>query len=303
MPQALAEAAYPYEMYCNPKHHVCNDEMDTCARKAPQIASWQWQPSACNLHHFSAEELDKKLAGRKVMLVGDSIQVQQFFSWRHMLRKTIAGPWPAEWGYFFTHRGTQYQLQAAQFLVGQPCCNHFVNQSLEVLPTAEWLQYSRDADVLVLNTGHHFHRRDVTFRTYETMVRNVLRTLQQQFQGYIIFRSSSWGHHRCSTIRQPLKDAQEAQDFGSLNNDPYHWMSAIWRDHIWGDVATELGLAHRFRFVNTSMTMLRGDAHLDRQQDANSDNIFDDCLHYCMPGVPDYWNWVLYNVLVSLDFK
>ena len=28
----------------------------------------------------------------------------------------------------------------------------------QVLPSAEWLQYSAEADVLVLNTGHHWHR-------------------------------------------------------------------------------------------------------------------------------------------------
>lgn len=92
------------------------------------------------------------------MMVGDSIQVQQFFSLRHMLRKVIAGPQPPEWGFFHTRGGAQFQLHAAQFLVGEPCCNHFVGQSLEVQPAAEWLEYSRDADVLVLNTGHHWHR-------------------------------------------------------------------------------------------------------------------------------------------------
>lgn len=66
--QELAEHAYPYEPYCNPQHHVCTNETDTCSRKAVDIASWQWVPDKCNLHHFSAEQLDRKLAGRKVRL-------------------------------------------------------------------------------------------------------------------------------------------------------------------------------------------------------------------------------------------
>lgn len=111
-----------------------------------------------------------------------------------------------------------------------------------------------------------------------------------------------WFACRCAAIRAPLRNAQEALDFGSLDNDPYHWMSPIFREHSWGDIAAELGMAHQFRFVNTSMTMLRGDGHLDKQQDANSDNVFYDCLHYCMPGAPDYWNWALHNQLLSLKF-
>lgn len=92
------------------------------------------------------------------MMVGDSIQIQQWYSLRHMLHKVIAGPHPPEWGHFYTRSGAQFHMQPAQFLVGEPCCDDIEGQSLEVLPTAEWLQHSRDMDVLVINTGHHWHR-------------------------------------------------------------------------------------------------------------------------------------------------
>lgn len=46
--------------------------------------------------------------------------------------------------------------------------------------------------------GHHWHRRDVRFDSYHTMVRNVLQHLKNEFTGpHIVFRTSSWGHHRC----------------------------------------------------------------------------------------------------------
>lgn len=78
----IAAMTYPYEMYCNPAHHICNDETDTCRRKMLSMASWQWQPHSCNMQHFDAVALDAKLAGKRIAFVGDSIHLQQFFSIR-----------------------------------------------------------------------------------------------------------------------------------------------------------------------------------------------------------------------------
>ena len=48
-----------------------------------------------------------------------------------------------------------------------------------------------------------------------------------------------------------------------------------------------------FRVVNSSITMLRGDAHVDRKRFLNG-GAFTDCLHNCWPGPPDWWNLILY---------
>lgn len=74
------------------------------------------------------------------------------------MREVVAGEGEELWGNFETHGGAIFRLTAAQFLVGQPCCNHFHNQSLSVLPDAAWMDDARNADILVLNTGEMLTR-------------------------------------------------------------------------------------------------------------------------------------------------
>ena len=54
----------------------------------------------------------------------------------------------------------------AQFFVGHPV-DEVVNQSMHVLPDATWLEMLRNADLVILNTGHHWHRRDDDFSLYK----------------------------------------------------------------------------------------------------------------------------------------
>ena len=44
-------------------------------------------------------------------------------------------------------------------------------------------------------------------------------------------------------------------------------------------------------FLNISMSELRPDTHPKGPKD---------CLHYCMPGVPDLWNLLMYNHVFQL---
>lgn len=49
-------------------------------------------------------------------------------------------------------------------------------------------------------------------------------------------------------------------------------------------------MSEGFRVVNTSLTMLRGDAHVDITYGLEDPvTTFADCLHCCSPGAPDYW--------------
>ena len=303
-PQSLYDLGvreYAYHTYCNPAHHICTSETDTCRGKVERVGSYEWHPHKCNLQAFDPWQIDKKLGGRNVLFAGDSIMLQQFYSWKRLMGGAIKGSSPTLWNKFQTHNRGHHEVIAAQFLVGVPCCNHFQDQSLEVLPDAEWLHLARHADILILNTGHHLHRRDPGFEHYHSVVRNVLTTLKAEFRGsHIIFRTSTWGHHKCDTVTRPSHNLSEAMNF--MENDPYSWMLPVYAEHIWADVAHEVGLGNKFRFVNSSMTLLRGDGHIDRQMDLDGSS-FNDCLHYCMPGVPDFWNWALFNSLMSLDLN
>ena len=80
------------------------------------------------------------------------------------------------------------------------------------------------------------------------------------------------------------------------------WLKTIQLEDHWVHAAQELGISSKFLVANTSITMLRGDAHVDNVRSLEG-NLWPDCLHVCFPGSPDTWNWVLYNLLMSLDLS
>jgi hypothetical protein len=50
-----------------------------------------------------------------------------------------------------------------------------------------------------------------------------------------------------------------------------------------------------FVYLNVSMSNDRADGHLIWKMVDNVKKY--DCLHWCLPGVPDHWNLLLYNLL------
>ena len=85
----------------------------------------------------------------------------------------------------------------------------------------------------------------------------------------------------------------------SVENDPFQWMHSIRAEGIWYDIAKDLHISSKFSFNNASMTLLRGDGHVDLQHTPTGKS-FGDCLHNCMPGIPDFWNWLFYNTILQL---
>ena len=298
--EELGTYAYPYKSDCNPWAHLCTPETDVCRRKALRISRFAWYPTKCSLDTWNATKLSKELGSRTVVYAGDSISVQQFFSLKQMMAPVITNlsdPKP-DWTHFNTVDGGRFRVAGTQFLVGEGM-DKTENQSLHVLPDSHWLQQAKTADILVMNTGHHWHRRDQAFENYQSMARNVLKTLQKEFKGqHIIFRTSNWGHHECQNIVHPLANLSVALNF--MENDPYQWMRPIRSEAIWYDIAKDLGMSSKFSFNNASMTLLRGDGHVDQQHTPAGAPFFD-CLHNCMPGIPDSWNWLFYNTIMGLN--
>ena len=167
---------------------------------------------------------------------------------------------------------------------------------------ASWVHLARQADIVIFNTGHHHHRRDPTFEKYELTVRNVLQALTTNFKGsHIIFRTSNWGHAGCPSIHTPFQDVSAV--LNHMKDDRHFWRRVIQSEFIWLRIAKEMGMGHQFIVNNSSMTVLRGEAHKDMQQFSpeKGNKRYEDCLHNCLPGVSDYWNWQVYHTLMSLD--
>ena len=137
--EELGTYAYPYRPDCNPAAHLCTPETDICRTKVLRISRFAWYPTKCSLQSWNAIKLSKQIGNRTVVFLGDSISVQQFFSLKQMLTpaRPSAGP-DLDWTQVSTVDGGLFQLVGTQFLVGEGI-DKIENQSLEVLPDAEWV--------------------------------------------------------------------------------------------------------------------------------------------------------------------
>lgn len=61
----------------------------------------------------------------------------------------------------------------------------------------------------------------------------------------------------------------------------------------------------KVNFLNiTYLSEFRTDGHpsIHREQ-LPQQHVVEDCSHWCLPGVPDIWNELLYSQLLAKDFR
>ncbi|DBA72303.1 TPA: hypothetical protein ACH3X2_010548 [Trebouxia sp. C0005] len=293
--EELANFSYAHTIMrtCNPKIHMCEVGGNACPYKTPLFSRWRWRTQQCKLKTFNAATLSQSMADKRVQFIGDSLMVEQFNSLKALLQsQNLQEP---EWGWFTTGHGANFRVYGTWHLVGNG--SEGSPSSLEHIFDVNhggWRTVLPDADVLVLNTGHHWHRVDPDFSAYRIMVKNALQLIAREFRGsHVIFRTSTWGHYHCSGVSSPLQEVIHADE------DHFNWRKPISAETVWSDLASTYLPAHvQFHVINASITMLRADAHVGRLVSSDHRSV-EDCLHNCLPGPADYWNWLLYNTLVA----
>ena len=131
-------------------------------RKAFKIVEWSWYPELCSLEAFDAQKLSQKLGSRYVLLIGDSLMVQQFAALAAIMRQSISDatdPQP-DWEHFYTVDGGMFQLEGIQFFVGKPI-DATVNQSMEVLPGTTWIKMVENAGNVALMRRQVAHMQEL----------------------------------------------------------------------------------------------------------------------------------------------
>ncbi|KAL6623053.1 hypothetical protein ACP70R_032932 [Stipagrostis hirtigluma subsp. patula] len=180
------------------------------------------------------------------------------------------------------------------------------------------------ADVLVLNTGHWWNpHKTVRAGNYFMVGGRLNRTMDikeafglslqtikdwelssvRRSKSYFFFRSYSPSHYSNGTwdTGGSCADQQDPLTTDQLQlGEEYSWINEMIAKTTQG-IRSHGRKAH---FLNiTHMTELRPDGHPSRHREPGTPpDAPEDCSHWCLPGVPDTWNEVLYAQLLSTGY-
>ncbi|XP_044945738.1 protein trichome birefringence-like 8 [Hordeum vulgare subsp. vulgare] len=198
---------------------------------------------------------------------------------------------------------------------------------LDVVPrhAARWAS----ADVLVLNTGHWWNlhktiksgnyftvgdRFNVTTNIKEAFRRSLqtvkdwaLTNPRLSKRGHLFFRSYSPSHYgnrtwdtggSCTDQWDPLTTSTSERD-----QQEHSWINTM-ISSVARSMRRRHGMNKDAVFLNiTYTTGLRRDGHPSRYREPETpSDAPEDCSHWCLPGVPDVWNQMMYGHLVSMGF-
>ncbi|XP_021291190.1 protein trichome birefringence-like 4 [Herrania umbratica] len=287
---------------------------------------YRWKPFDCQIPRFDGRKMLKMLRGKRLVFVGDSLNRNMWESLVCALRESskdkrrIIEVFRTQGLYSFRFKDYKCSIDffKSPFLVQEWKISDKIGTRRETL-RLDMIQGSKysDADIIVFNTGHWWtHQKTNKGKNYFQEDSHVYNRLEVKeafakalrtwakwvdanidrnrtrvfFGGYSAshFRKGQWdaGGH-CDGETEPI--ANEA----SLA--PYPWMMNILESVI-------AGMKTPVFYLNiTKMTAYRKDGHPSVYRTAEiprNPSMFQDCSHWCLPGVPDSWNELLYATLL-----
>ncbi|CAE5962739.1 unnamed protein product [Arabidopsis arenosa] len=300
---------------------------------------WRWQPNGCDIPRLNGTDFLEKLRGKKLVFVGDSINRNMWESLvcilRHSLKDKkrvyeISGRREFKKKGFYAFRFEDYNCTVdfvgSPFFVRESSFKDVNGTTLETLRLDmmdKTTSMYRDADILIFNTGHwwthdktklgenYYQEGNVVYprlkvleaykRALITWAKWVDKNIDRS-QTHVVFRGYSVTHFRggpwnsggqCHKETEPIFNTRYLAKYPSKMKA----LEYILRDTMKTPVI----------YMNISrLTDFRKDGHpsiyrmVYRTEKEKREAVsHQDCSHWCLPGVPDTWNQLLYVSLLK----
>ncbi|XP_075491426.1 protein trichome birefringence-like 5 [Primulina tabacum] len=314
------------------------DEAFDCqsnGRLDSEYLKWRWKPDGCDLPRFNAIDFLVRMNGRRLMLVGDSMNRNQFESLLCLLRDGLPdkNKMYEVHGYKITKGRGYYIFKFEDYnCTVEFVRSHFLvregirvngqgnsNPTLSIDRIDKTAKRWKRADILVFNTGHwwthgktsrgknYYKEGDYVYprfdavkayrRAIETWAKWIKENVSQKklvfYRGYSSahFRGGDWDSGgTCNGETEPVTRG------AILDSYPL-------KMRILEEVINEIKVP--VVLLNVShLTNFRKDGHpsvygknVTGQRKVSTRR--QDCSHWCLPGVPDAWNELIYATLVA----
>ncbi|KAJ0513287.1 putative PMR5 domain, PC-Esterase [Helianthus annuus] len=303
----------------------------------------KWKPKSCTLPRLDGSHMLQLLRGKRLVFVGDSLNRNMWESLVCILRNSVKDQskvyeasgrhhFRSEPSYSFVFKDYNCTVEffVAPFIVRESVTKDKNGEKKETL-RLDLIGTSADqyktADIVVFNTGHWWtHEKTAKGKDYYqegSHVYNELNVLEAFrkaittwgrwvdanvnpsktlvfFRGYSAshFRGGQWNSGgQCDNEVEPIKNTTYLSPYP----DKMKVLEKVLRN-----------MKTRVSYLNiTRLTDFRKDGHpsiyrkqhYSEQEKRHSPLHFQDCSHWCLPGVPDSWNEILYAELLAKQYQ
>ncbi|CAH2072263.1 unnamed protein product [Thlaspi arvense] len=295
----------------------------------------RWQPKDCSMEEFEGSKFLRRMQNKTLAFVGDSLGRQQFQSMMCMItggkeRLDVldvgpefgfitpeGGARPGGWAYRFPETNTTVLYHWSSTLcdiqpinISDPATEHAMHLDR---PPAFLRQYLHKIDVLVMNTGHHWNRGKLNGNRWVMHVNGVRNTNKKlaalgNAKNFTIHSTVSW-------VSSQLRRHPGLKAFyRSLS--PRHFVGGEWNTggscnnttpmsigkEVLQEESSDFSAGHAVKGTGvklldiTALSHIRDEGHISRFSISASRGV-QDCLHWCLPGVPDTWNEILFAMI------
>ncbi|KAI3674832.1 hypothetical protein L2E82_51948 [Cichorium intybus] len=278
-----------YPLYKENECPYLKDELacQTHGRKDSKYQQWRWQPHGCDFPRFDGKAVVQRLKGKRLLFVGDSININQWDSMICMLQSSIPGK---------KELNTASQNTTLYSLISFKAADYNISIDFYWAP----MLVESNGDDPIIHRGNH---RVIRSKAIEKHARHWVDA------DVIIFNSGLWWRLPTVTLL--------ATDWGGKKNDTCYGETEPLTDYRFWKLGTdpqilrilESSLSNlkakgvNVQMINiTQLTQARRDAHPTiyrklwrpvTEDQKKKPHRISDCAHWCLPGVPDIWNELL----------